>query len=180
MTIYLSIDQLIEINLEMVEAFGGKAGIRDRGALEAAEARPRNAYYRDLIEKGAALCESLLQNHPFIDGNKRTAIAATAVFYEMNGYSLKFGDRELYDWLINLYNTGQVNKKSLEHRSALTCSGHRFCSTFEPAAAAELFRYRVDRGCMVAPFKAGAYSDSVRVILLARYDSYHLSRRRAC
>lgn len=60
------------------------------------------------------MCESLLQNHPFVDGNKRTAISAAAVFYEMNGYILRFGDRELYDWLIRLYDTGRVSKQSLD------------------------------------------------------------------
>lgn len=114
MTVYLSIDELIQINLEMVETFGGTAGVRDRGALESAAARPQTGYYRDIIEEGAALCESLLQNHPFVDGNKRTAITATAVFYEMNGYTLRFADRELYDWLIHLYSTGRVNKQSLD------------------------------------------------------------------
>jgi death-on-curing protein len=114
MTVYLSIEELMQINLEMVEAFGGASGIRDRGALEAAVARPQTGYYRDIIEEGAALCESLLQNHPFLDGNKRTAITATAVFYQLNGYALRFGDRELYDWLIHLYTTGRANKQSLD------------------------------------------------------------------
>ncbi|MBV9406423.1 MAG: type II toxin-antitoxin system death-on-curing family toxin [Acidobacteriaceae bacterium] len=113
MRIYLSVDQLIQINLEMSQSFGGTAGVRDRGALEAAAARPQNGYYRDVVEEGAALCESLLQNHPFVDGNKRTAITATAVFYEINGYSLRFEDNELYDWLTHLYNVGRVNKQSL-------------------------------------------------------------------
>ncbi|HEX4230491.1 MAG TPA: type II toxin-antitoxin system death-on-curing family toxin [Bryobacteraceae bacterium] len=107
-------DELIQINLEMVEAFGGALGVRDRDALEAAAARPQTGYYTDIIEEGAALCESLLQNHPFIDGNKRTAITATAVFYEMNGYALRFGDRELYDWLIHLYDIGRLNKQALD------------------------------------------------------------------
>jgi death-on-curing protein len=98
----------------MVEAFGGALGVRDRDALEAAAARPQTGYYTDIIEEGAALCESLLQNHPFIDGNKRTAITATAVFYEMNGYALRFGDRELYDWLIHLYDIGRLNKQALD------------------------------------------------------------------
>lgn len=61
MTVYLSIDELIQINLEMVEVFGGALGVRDRGALEAAAARPQTGYYRDIIEEGAALCESLLR-----------------------------------------------------------------------------------------------------------------------
>ena len=114
MTASLSIDQIIEINLEMAEAFGGSSGVRDLASLEGAAARPQTGYYRDLIVEGAALCESLLQNHPFIDGNKRTAITATAIFYDLNGYTLRFADRELFDWLIGLYTAGRVNKQSLD------------------------------------------------------------------
>jgi death-on-curing protein len=68
----------------------------------------------DVIQAGAALCESLLQNHPFVDGNKRTAITATIVFYAMNGYEIRFVDRDLYDWLMQLYDTNNVNRSSLE------------------------------------------------------------------
>ena len=114
MTRYLSVDELIQINREMVEAFGGMQGVRDRGPLEAAAARPQSDYYQDIIEEGAAFVKSLLQNHSFLDGNKRTAITATAVFYEINGYSFRFIDRELYDWLITLYDQGKVTKQGLE------------------------------------------------------------------
>ena len=98
----------------MVSKWGGVAGVRDQGLLESAVARPRTGYYRDVIEESAALCESLLQNHPFLDGNKRAAVVATAVFLRWNGYRLEFADREFYDWLMGLYDTGQVNKTSLE------------------------------------------------------------------
>jgi len=87
MTVYLSVAELIQINLEMVEEWGGSAGVRDQGALEAAVARPQIGYYSDLIEEAAALCESLLQNHPFIDGNKRAATAALIAFLSDNGWT---------------------------------------------------------------------------------------------
>lgn len=57
---------------------------------------------------------SLLQNHPFIDGNKRSAITATGVFLRLNDYELVFIDREMYDWLINLYETNRVTKAAIE------------------------------------------------------------------
>jgi death-on-curing protein len=63
----------------LIERFGGSHGLRDQGALESALARPQTGYYLDLIEEAAALWESLSQNHPFIDGNKRIAITATAM-----------------------------------------------------------------------------------------------------
>lgn len=114
MTVYLSVEQLILINVEMIKEWGGIAGVRDRRALEAAVARPLSGYYADLIEQAAALCESLLQNHPFIDGNKRSAIAATGVFLRMNDYELIFVDREMYNWLMNLYETNRVTKAAIE------------------------------------------------------------------
>lgn len=114
MTVYLSVEQLLLINVEMIKEWGGIAGVRDRRALEAAVARPLSGYYADLIEQAAALCESLLQNHPFIDGNKRSAIAATGVFLRMNDYELIFVDREMYNWLMNLYETNRVTKAAIE------------------------------------------------------------------
>lgn len=114
MSRYLSISDLIRINERMVRRWGGIAGIRDQFLLESAVARPQTGYYQDVIEEAAALCESLLQNHPFLDGNKRSAIVATAVFLRWNGYRLEFLDREMYDWLMSLYEAGRVTKHNLE------------------------------------------------------------------
>src|SRR5262245_35038562 len=85
--------------------FGGAGGLRDRGALEAALARPRSGYYADVIEEAAALMESLSQNHPFVDGNKRVAISVTAAFLRTNGFRLQFDDLVAYAFLIELYET---------------------------------------------------------------------------
>lgn len=98
----------------MVGKWGGLSGVRDEGLLESAVARPQTGYYQDVIEEAGALCESLLQNHPFLDGNKRTAVVATAAFLRWNGFRLQFVDREMYEWLMNLYQTGRVTKQSLE------------------------------------------------------------------
>lgn len=114
MSRYLSFQELIEINAEMIRRFGGGHGVRDAGVLESAIARPQIGYYADLVEEAAALFESLLQNHPFLDGNKRTAITATALFLMLNGYVLRFDDNEAYQWLIGLFETGQLTKKNLE------------------------------------------------------------------
>ena len=111
---YLSVADLVRINERMVGKWGGLFGVRDRGLLESAAARPQSGYYQDVFEEAAALCESLLQNHPFLDGNKRVAVVTTAVFLRWNGYRLKFADREMYDWLMDLYDTGRVTKQSLE------------------------------------------------------------------
>lgn len=114
MTQYLSVEQVVEINAEMVKQFGGVHSVRDRGALESAVARPSVGYYVDVLEEAAALLESLLQNHPFLDGNKRTAVTATAVFLVLNGYQLSMDDIETYNWLIELLEKQQLTKANLE------------------------------------------------------------------
>lgn len=114
MTFYLSVDELIAINAELVDKFGGIHRVRDAGGLEAACARPQNGYYSDIIEEAAALFESLSQNHPFVDGNKRTAITAAAVFLMINGYKLSFDDLAAYRWLIGLYENAGVTKSEIE------------------------------------------------------------------
>ena len=75
---YLTLGDVLGIHQDSIEAFGGSHGIRDRGGLEAAVMRPQSSYYIDVISEAAALWESLSQNHPFVDGNKRTAIASMA------------------------------------------------------------------------------------------------------
>jgi death-on-curing protein len=94
--------------------FGGTQGVRDRGALEAALARPQGGYYKDVIEQAAALLESLSQDHPFIDGNKRTAIAVTAAFLRINGWRLEFDDPQAYRFLLQLYERNQFRFELLE------------------------------------------------------------------
>ena len=114
MSRYLSLEEILEINAEMTKKFGGVHGLRDHGALHAAVARPQTGYYGDVVEEAAALFESLLQNHPFIDGNKRTAFTATSVFLLLNGHHLVFDDSEAYQWLIGLFETGRLTKVNLE------------------------------------------------------------------
>ena len=62
-------------------------------------ARPQTGYYRDLIQEAAALWESLSQNHPFVDGNKRVAVTVTAAFLRANGYRLEFDDFDAFSFL---------------------------------------------------------------------------------
>jgi death-on-curing protein len=113
-TRYLSVAEVVAINAEVVRKFGGTHALRDAGLLDSAVARPQSGYYADLFEKAAALFESLSQNHPFVDGNKRTAITATAVFLLLNGFKLLFDDLEAYTWLIELYEGGKVSKANIE------------------------------------------------------------------
>ena len=114
MTLYPSLDDVLAAHARLLALFGGAPGIRDRAALEAALARPQSGYYRDVIDQAAALLESLSQNHPFIDGNKRTAIAVTAAFLRVNGFRLEFDDLEAYQFLTRLYETHQFRFERLE------------------------------------------------------------------
>ncbi len=85
MTEYLSVIEVLTIQAAMIDEFGGSEGVRDLGALESAVFRPETGYYDGPVEEAAALMESLLQNHPFIDGNKRTAFAAADLHLRLNG-----------------------------------------------------------------------------------------------
>ena len=85
-TEYLTSEEVLAIHDDQITVYGGSSGIRDPGMLESALFRPQSGYYNNLIEEAAALWESLSQNHPFIDGNKRTAVAATYTFLKINGY----------------------------------------------------------------------------------------------
>ena len=101
---YLSVEEVIEINAQVM---GGKHVLRDRGLLESAAARPQaSAFgadaYPDLAAKAAALLHSLVLNHPFIDGNKRTAVLATLVFLDLNGYVVRWDQREALDFMLRL------------------------------------------------------------------------------
>ena len=124
MTSYPTVDEVIAVHARLIARFGGSLGVRDRGALESALARPQSGYYDDLIQEAAALWESLSQNHPFVDGNKRVAVTVTAAFLRVNGYRLEFDDLEAFSFLVGLYETGTLRFKELEvwlRQHAVTC-----------------------------------------------------------
>ncbi|HUJ22938.1 MAG TPA: type II toxin-antitoxin system death-on-curing family toxin [Bryobacteraceae bacterium] len=77
-------------------------------------ARPQSGYYTDIIQEAAALWESLSQNHPFLDGNKRVAVTVTAAFLKVNGYHLVFDDDEVFAFLVGLYETGTLRFQELD------------------------------------------------------------------
>lgn len=103
MTDYLVVAEILAIHADQVARYGGAAGIRDPGLLEAALFRPQTGYYADLIEEAAALWESLAQNHPFVDGNKRVAFAATYTFLAINGARLTADANATHVFIAGLY-----------------------------------------------------------------------------
>jgi death on curing protein len=110
---YLTAEQVLFIHSRIIDETGGMHGIRDLGLLESAVSRPRATFrnkdlYPTSFHKAAALMESLVKNHPFIDGNKRTAITSAAIFLQMNGYLLKASNNELVDFAV-LVAAGQAD-----------------------------------------------------------------------
>lgn len=100
-TLYLTLEETLELHRQLIERFGGLEGVRDLGLLDSALARPRSGYYASLSEQAAALMQSLAGNHAFIDGNKRIAFAACAVFLHMNGHAIRVGADEAERFLID-------------------------------------------------------------------------------
>ena len=99
--LYLTLQETLELHEQLIQRFGGSDGVRDMGLLESALLRPQTGYYDTLSLQAAALLQSLIQNHCFVDGNKRVAFSATAIFLRMNGYGLKIEAESGESFLIN-------------------------------------------------------------------------------
>lgn len=99
-------EEILAIHRILIDQFGGAYGVRDLGGLESAMMRPQIGYYESIVEKAAAMMESLAVNHPFVDGNKRVSFAATDVFLAMNGYFIDCDSREAHAFFMHLFDTG--------------------------------------------------------------------------
>lgn len=109
---YLSVDEVLEIHAALIERFGGADGLRDMGLLECVLYRPQSGYYADLVEMAAAMFESLINNHPFVDGNKHVAFFSVDVFLRLNGYKVSVDATSAYEFLMGLFAS---NTCDLEH-----------------------------------------------------------------
>ena len=92
--VFLTLAEVVEIHADQVDRYGGQDGVRDLGLLESALAQPEASFggewlHKDRYEMTAAYAYHLCQNHPFVDGNKRAALACALVFLELNGFSLR-------------------------------------------------------------------------------------------
>ena len=110
---YLSLDEVLEIHQRLIARFGGTPGIRDQGLLESALYRPQTGYYEDLTSMAAALFESLLLNHAFVDGNKRIAFFATDVFLRLNGWKISVDGVDAHRFLIKNLEEGTCDYNTL-------------------------------------------------------------------
>ena len=110
---FLSVDEAIAIHERLIERFGGTPGIRDKGLLESALFRPQTGYYSDVAELAAALFESLMLNHPFVDGNKRMAFFATDTFLRLNGWKLSVEAESAHAFIVGTLERGECNFDTL-------------------------------------------------------------------
>lgn len=113
---YLTVGEILEIYRRVMEQSGGLPGIRDVGALESAVAQPQMTFaghdlYPTVVEKAAALGFSLIQNHPFIDGNKRTGHAAMEMYLLLNGSEIDASISEQVDVILSIA-SGEMDREA--------------------------------------------------------------------
>jgi death-on-curing protein len=105
--VYPTVAEVVAIHHYQIEEYGGEHGMLSQGALEAAVFRPQTGYYNDLSEEAAALLESLVNNHPFVDGNKRVGFAAAHTFLLVNGFDLDVGIKAAFEFVIKAMADGK-------------------------------------------------------------------------
>ena len=103
---YLTVADVLGMHSVLMQRYGGAPGVRDPGALEAALFRPQTGYYEDIVAEAAALMESLAISHPFVDGNKRIAFAASDVFLRVNGWHSKRTPKLIYAEMMQMFESG--------------------------------------------------------------------------
>ena len=126
---YLTLSEALELHRRVIGQSGGALGVLNLGTLESALAQPRMTFggkdlYPSMIEKAAALGYSLIQNHPFLDGNKRTGHAATEVFLFLNGFEIRSSVDEQEQIILRVA-SGEMDRQALtawlrDHVTAIT------------------------------------------------------------
>ncbi len=111
---FLTLAEVIEIHSNQIQRYGGAEGVRDINLLSSAVAMPYASFsgsflHHNIYEMAAAYAFHICQNHPFVDGNKRTALASALVFLELNGISVLDSKMKLYEAMISLA-TGNLGK----------------------------------------------------------------------
>ena len=115
--LFLTLAEVIDIHNDQINRYGGNPGARDLGLLESAISVPQSGFggqllHASLFEMAAAYAFHISENQPFVDGNKRTALASALIFLEMNGVSIRDPKNRLYDAMIKLA-TRRLGKKAL-------------------------------------------------------------------
>lgn len=114
---FLGVEDVLSLHADQVALYGGDHGLRDPGLLESALAQPRATFggaflHKDLFEMAAAYLFHIVQNHPFLDGNKRTGVVAALVFLDFNGVEIDAPEGSIYDLTVSVA-TGQAGKQQI-------------------------------------------------------------------
>jgi death-on-curing protein len=114
--LFLTLDEIIAIHRDQIERYGGSLGVRDWGLLKSAIAMPAATFggqflHSDLCEMAAAYLFHIVQNHPFIDGNKRVGAVAADVFLTLNDHQLVVGEDEFADFVLSVAR-GETSKSA--------------------------------------------------------------------
>ena len=136
-SVFLTLEECLRLHEEQIKRFGGSAGLRDPGMLESALARPRSGYYRTLFEQAAALLQSLVMNHCFVDGNKRMAMGCAFIFLDWNGFEINANGEEAERFLIEKVilgkiDVGEIAKWLADHAGPLASPGATAVSARQP------------------------------------------------
>lgn len=105
-------EEVIELNREIVEEFGGSIGLQNESNLDFVLAKVRNA--RDVFRKAAELMQGINYGHPFLDGNKRTAFEAAKIFLLANGIRLKVNESEAEEYMVKIAQPKKLSIKDVE------------------------------------------------------------------
>ncbi len=116
--VYLTVAEVIAIHHHQIEEYGGEHGMLNQGALEAAVFRPQTGYYNDIGEEAAALFESLVNNHAFVDGNKRVGFAAAHTFLLVNGFGLDVASKAALEFMMKTIAEGKFRFALIHERIA--------------------------------------------------------------
>ncbi|MDE1890659.1 MAG: type II toxin-antitoxin system death-on-curing family toxin [Planctomycetota bacterium] len=117
--VFLSLAEVVEVHNDQIQKYGGQDGIRDMNLLSSAVTMPYasfsgNFFHGNIFEMASAYAFHISQNHPFIDGNKRTALASALVFLELNGITIADPAGKLYDAMVSLA-SGKITKSEFAH-----------------------------------------------------------------
>jgi death on curing protein len=122
--LFLTLDEVLALHQDQIERYGGSSGVRDLGLLESALGSAAATFdgeflHQTVVEMAAAILYGVCRNHPFVDGNKRTAVAAALIFLELNGHDVHAPEGEFYDLVIGVAE-GRVTKSEV----AVFLNGH--------------------------------------------------------
>ena len=117
--IFFEYEQVIKLHTSLISKTGGMDGVRDRNLLDSALKSPFQTFggkdlYPDILDKASQLCYSLIENHPFADGNKRIGVHLTLLFLKLNNIELKYSQQELIDFGFGVA-SGKLNKDDIKN-----------------------------------------------------------------